>query len=99
MVKSNQSNSQVWFVHVTGAADPELQGYCKQPLAAIRLAFILKRRTGIAISDQSLKCLMQLHQLAKQPAEQQQPEAPATDEEVTPKKRKAKRTKKQEAAQ
>ena len=105
MVQSNKSNNQVWFVHVTGVDNPELQGYCKQALAALRLAFILKRRTGFSIAEQSLKCLMQLHQLAKQPAEQQQPEAStsvpaeAPEEEVTPKQRKAKRTKKQEAAQ
>ena len=27
MVQSNKSNNNVWFVHVTGCDNPELQGY------------------------------------------------------------------------
>ena len=61
MVQSNQSNNQVWFVHVTGNDSPEHQGYCKQPLAAMRLAFIIKRRSGITISDSTLQLLKQLN--------------------------------------
>lgn len=99
MVQSNQSNNQVWFVHVTGNDSPEHQGYCKQPLAAMRLAFIIKRRSGITISDSTLQLLKQLHSLSKQPVEdvpEETPE-PAPVEEEKPKRR-TKRSKKEKAA-
>ena len=106
MVQSNKSNNQVWFVHVTGVDNPELQGYCKQALAAMRLAFVLKQRSGYNISDTSLQTLRQLHKVAKQPAEAEQPAEPAPvpvespDMEATPtKQRKTRRTKREKAAQ
>ena len=104
MVQSNKSNNQVWHVHVTGIDNPELQGYCKQALAAIRLAFVLKQRSGFTISDTSLQTLRQLHQASKQPAEAEQPAEPEAtvpaDGDSTPvKQRKTRRTKKEKAAQ
>lgn len=107
MVQSNKSNNQVWHVHVTGVDNPELQGYCKQPLTAIRLAFILKQRSGFTISDTSLQTLRQLHKVSKQPAEVEQPAEPevtptvgSPDGDSTPaKQRKTRRTKREKAAQ
>lgn len=107
MVQSNKSNNQVWHVHVTGVDNPELQGYCKQPLTAIRLAFILKQRSGFTISGTSLQALQQLHKASKQPAEVEQPTEPevtapvgSPDGDSTPvKQRKTRRTKREKAAQ
>ena len=107
MVQSNKSNNQVWHVHVTGIDNPELQGYCKQPLAAIRLAFILKQRSGYMISGTSLQTLQQLHKASKQPAENGLPAEPEAtvnvsspeDESSPAKQRKPRRSKKEKAAQ
>ncbi|MBQ9190037.1 MAG: hypothetical protein IJ142_00320 [Bacteroidaceae bacterium] len=107
MVQSSKSNNQVWFVHVTGVDKPELQGYCKQPLTAIRLAFVLKQRSGFNISDTSLQTLRQLHKASKQPAEPAQPAEPevtvpagSPEGDSTPaKQRKTRRTKREKAAQ
>lgn len=107
MVQSIKSSNQVWHVHVTGIDNPELQGYCKQPLAAIRLAFILKQRSGYMISGTSLQTLQQLHKASKQPAEVKQPAEPeatvpagSPDGDSTPaKQRKTRRTKREKAAQ
>lgn len=105
MVQSNKSNNQVWFVHVTGIDSPELQGYCRQALTAMRLAFILKQRTGFIISGTSLQTLQQLHKASKQPAEVKQPAEPeatvpagSPDGDSTPAK-KTRRTKREKAAQ
>lgn len=107
MVQSNKSNNQVWFVHVTGIDSPELQGYCRQALTAMRLAFILKQRTGYMISGSSLQTLRQLHKVSKQPAENGLPAEPevtvnvsSPEEEPSPvKQRKPRRSKKEKAAQ
>ena len=105
MVQSNQSENLVWFVHVTGSDSPELQGYCKTAVKAMRLAFILKQRTKCRIEDESLQQLMLVHALTKAPAPEATTEAePALvpvgspDGESTPKQRKTKRTKKEKAA-
>ena len=104
MVQSNQSNYQVWHVHVTGNDSPELQGFCKTAFKAMRLAFILKQRTGFYISDNTLQLLMQLHRMKKQPVEVTEPTpnpAPVTVPEGSPEgnpKRKTRRTKKEKAA-
>ena len=97
MVQSNKSMNQVWFVHVTGTDSPEQQGYCKSAFKAMRLAFVLKQRSGIRIADSSLQLLRQLSQMAKpQVAETEQPAEPQQEEEKP--KRRNRRAKKQEAA-
>lgn len=99
MVQSNQSNNQVWHVHVTNTDNPELQGYCKTAFSAMRLAFIIKQRSGFYISDSTLQLLMQLHRMKKQPAKEDTEETtePTPVEEDKPK-RKTRRAKKEKAA-
>lgn len=100
MVQSNKSNNLVWHVHVTGIDNPELEGYCKQALAALRLAFVIKSRSGFNISDSVLQRLKELHSLSKQPKPEDTqvtvPEVTTEDEEKP--KRKTRRTKKEKAA-
>lgn len=98
LVQSNQSNNQVWFVHVTGCDNPELQGFCKQALAAIRFAFTLKRRSGFYISRYTLQRLMQLHKVSKLPVEETTTPELAVQEEEKPKRR-TRRAKKEKVAQ
>lgn len=100
MVQSNQSNNQVWHVHVTGIDSPELQGYCKTAFSAMRLAFILKQRSGFYISDTTLQLLMQLHRMKKQPVEEvtEETQEPAVTVPEGEPKRKTRRTKKEKAA-
>lgn len=57
MVQSNKSNKNVWFVHVTGCDNPELQGYCKHAIKAMQFCFILKARTQFPIEDNTLEQL------------------------------------------
>lgn len=99
MVQSNKSNNQVWHVHITGIDNPELQGFCRQPLAAMRLAFVLKQRSGFRIADSSLQALRQMHQASKQPAEESPAAEPEHMEEEKTKQRKTRRAKKEKAAQ
>lgn len=103
IVKSNKSENQVWYVHVTGTDNPELQGYCKNAYKAMRFAFILKQRAQCRIDDESLQQLMLVHALTKACAEkdeeQQTAEPAATVPEDKPKQRRTKRTKKEKAAE
>ena len=64
IVKSNNSENNVWAVAITGEEKPE--GYCKSAYKAMRLAFLLKKRTGVNIDDDSLKSLS--HEIAEQKA-------------------------------
>lgn len=105
MVQSNQSDNQVWFVHVTGSDSPEHQGYCKSAIKAMRFAFVLKQRAQCRIADESLQQLMLIHSLTKAAAVEGAETEPAegvpagsADEDSTPKQRKTKRTKKEKAA-
>ena len=97
MVQSNKSMNQVWFVHVTGTDSPEQQGYCKNAFKAMRLAFVLKQRSGIRIANSSLQLLRQLHQMGKPQNKAAEQPAEPLQEEVKPKRRN-KHAKKQEAA-
>lgn len=68
IVKSNNSENNVWAVAVTGEEQP--QGFCKSAYKAMRFAFLLKKRTGLNIDDQSLKSLsLQIAELKAQKAE------------------------------
>lgn len=58
IVKSNNSENNVWAVAITGEEKPE--GYCKSAYKAMRFAFLLKKRTGVMIDDNSLKSLSQV---------------------------------------
>lgn len=66
IVKSNKSENNVWAVAITGEEKPE--GYCKSAYKAMRLAFLLKKRTGVMIDDASLKSLSEC--IAEQKAKQ-----------------------------
>ena len=57
MVQSNKSENNVWFVRVTGCDNPELQGYCKHAIKAMRLCFSLKARTKFPIDNATLEHL------------------------------------------
>ena len=55
IVKSNNSENNVWAVAITGEEKPE--GFCHSAYKAMRFAFLLKKRTGVMIDDASLKKL------------------------------------------
>lgn len=78
IVKSNNSENNVWAVAVTGEEQP--QGYCKSAYKAMRFAFLLKKRTGLNIDDQSLKSLSK--QIAEVKAMKAEAEAKAGKEKL-----------------
>lgn len=55
--KSNKSENTVWAVAITGEENP--QAFCKSAYKAMRFAFMLKKRTGLNISDNCLSRLSQ----------------------------------------
>ena len=62
--KSNKSENTVWAVAITGDHYPK--AFCKSAYKAMRFAFLLKKRTGLNISD---NCLARLsHEVAGQKA-------------------------------
>jgi hypothetical protein len=65
-------------VSVTGEEQP--QGYCKSAYKAMRFAFLLKKRTGLNIDDQSLKSLSK--QIAEVKAMKAEAEAKAGKEKI-----------------
>lgn len=48
-VRSNKSENMVWAVYAQG--NEQAKAYCKNPLMAMRMAFLLKKQTGLYISD------------------------------------------------
>lgn len=78
IVKSNNSENNVWAVAITGEEQP--QGYCKSAYKAMRFAFLLKKQTGINIDDKSLKSLSQ--QIAEIKAQKAEAEAKAGQEKI-----------------
>ena len=74
IVKSNNSENNVWAVAITGEEKPE--GFCKSAYKAMRFAFLLKKRTGVMIDDASLK------KLSECIAEQKAKEADAKKEKL-----------------
>ena len=78
IVKSNNSENNVWAVAITGEEQP--QGYCKSAYKAMRFAFLLKKQTGINIDDKSLKSLSQ--QIAEVKAKKAEAEAKAGQEKI-----------------
>lgn len=79
---SGKSTNNVWFVYVS--SDPTNRLYCTSPYKAMRLAFLLKKRLGLNISDNILARLSHEIALAKA-ASTEQPEPQPTPEK--PKKR------------
>lgn len=66
IVKSNNSDNNVWAVSITGEEQPS--AHCKSAYKAMRFMFLLKQQTGIGISGE---CLAQLSQeIARKKAEQ-----------------------------
>ena len=53
--KSNRSNNMVWAVAVTGEESP--RAFCKSAYKAMRFMFLLKKQTGLNISDNCLSRL------------------------------------------
>jgi len=51
-VKSNNSDNNVWAVAITGNEQPN--AYCKTAYKAMRFMFLLKKQTGVSISENSL---------------------------------------------
>ena len=48
-VHSNKSDNMVWAVYAQG--NEQATAYCKSPYKAMRMAFLLKKQTGLYISD------------------------------------------------
>ena len=69
--KSNKSKNTVWAVAVTGDHYPK--AYCKSAYKAMRFAYLLKKRTGLNISENCLARLSQeIKAAAGKPAQEQQ---------------------------
>ena len=47
--KINKATAPIWVVSISG--DNNSRVYCKSPYKAMRYAFLLKKRTGLNISD------------------------------------------------
>ena len=59
--KTSKATSHIWVVSVSG--QPSSRVYCKGPYRAMRYAFLLKKRTGLNISD---NCLCRVsHEIAR----------------------------------
>ena len=70
---SGKSTNNVWFVYVS--SDPTNRLYCTSAYKAMRLAFLLKKRLGLNISDNILARLSHEIALAKAaPTEQPEPQ-------------------------
>ena len=52
IVKSNNSDNNVWAVSITGDEQPS--AHCKTAYKAMRFMFLLKKQTGLYIADESL---------------------------------------------
>ena len=48
-VRSNKSDNMVWAVYAQG--NEQQTCYCKSPYAAMKMVFLLKKQTGLYISD------------------------------------------------
>ncbi len=49
---SGKNTNNVWFVYIS--SEPSNRLYCTSPYKAMRLAFLLKKRLGLNISDNIL---------------------------------------------
>lgn len=92
--KSNRSENTVWVVGITGEQNP--RAFCKSAYKAMRFAFLLKKQTGLNISDYCLARLsLEIAKMKAEPKTEAKPEKaqqPEPQEEQPKPKRK--RTKK-----
>ena len=59
--KKSEATAHIWVVSIDG--QPHSKVYCKSPYKAMRYAFLLKKRTGLNISD---NCLTRVsHEIAR----------------------------------
>lgn len=59
--KISEATAHIWVVSISG--DNASRVYCKSPYKAMRYAFLLKKRTGLNISD---NCLCRVsHEIAR----------------------------------
>ena len=59
--KKSEATAHIWVVSIDG--QPHSKVYCKSPYKAMRYAFLLKKRTGLNISD---NCLARVsHEIAR----------------------------------
>ena len=56
--KISEATAHIWVVSISG--DNTSRVYCKSPYKAMRYAFLLKKRTGLNISDNSFAMLAAL---------------------------------------
>ena len=96
---SGKSTSNVWVVYTS--ADSSDKMYCTSAYKAMRLAFLLKKRMGLNISDNCLARLSQEIARAKAPQgaaaqEVQKPEQAPVEEK--PKKKRGRKPKAEKAA-
>ena len=70
--KKSEATAHIWVVSIDGR--PHSKVYCKSPYKAMRYAFLLKKRTGLNISDNSfamaaalgkVQASLTLHSLAR----------------------------------
>ena len=70
--KKSEATAHIWVVSIDGR--PASKVYCKSPYKAMRYAFLLKKRTGLNISDNSfamaaalgkVQASLTLHSLAR----------------------------------
>ena len=77
-VRSNKSDNMVWAVYAQG--NEQQTCYCKSPYAAMKMAFLLKKQTGLYISD---ICLTRLSlEIRKLKVDAMSPEQVAAKEHV-----------------
>ena len=62
---TSEKGNQVWRVSVEGSRNKNEIGYCRTPLAAIRMCYRLKAQTGCMISRNSMKYLCFLNASSK----------------------------------
>ena len=71
--KISEATAHIWVVSISG--DNTSRVYCKSPYKAMRYAFLLKKRTGLNISD---NCLCRVsHEIARSKALATAPEGSA----------------------
>ena len=91
--KVSEATAHIWVVSVSG--DKASRVYCKSPYKAMRYAFLLKKRTGLNISD---NCLCRVsHEIARgkvvaaseaeQPIELIEMDKPLTSDNPKPKRK------------
>ena len=80
-VRSNKSDNMAWAVYAQG--NEQQTCYCKSPYAAMKMAFLLKKQTGLYISDICLTRLsLEIRKLKEATLTPEQKEAKEKIDEV-----------------